>query len=69
MSYAAAMLLCQLKDLPRRTGGLPSTHLATLINSVKPPSHMTSGWRIAIARFSMSLRKPYLLVNGVFTSG
>jgi O-phosphoseryl-tRNA(Cys) synthetase len=31
-----------------------------LMSSVRPPSHMTSGWMISTARFSMSLRKPYL---------
>ena len=34
--------------------------LATLMSSVRPPSHMTSGCKISTARFSMSFRKPYL---------
>jgi hypothetical protein len=36
------------------------THEATLINSVKPPNHMTSGWMIAKDRFSINFLKPYL---------
>ena len=35
------------------------THLATLINSVIPPSHMTSGCRISTARFSINFLNPY----------
>ncbi len=33
---------------------------ATLMSSVSPPIHMTSGWMISTCRPSMSLRKPYL---------
>jgi hypothetical protein len=36
------------------------THEATLINSVKPPNHITSGWMIAKDRFSINFLKPYL---------
>lgn len=36
------------------------THEATLMSSVRPPSHMTSGWMMASDRFSISFRKPYL---------
>jgi hypothetical protein len=37
-----------------------TTYEATLINSVKPPNHMTSGWMIAKDRFSINFLKPYL---------
>jgi hypothetical protein len=36
------------------------THEATLINSVKPPNHITSGWMMAKDRFSINFLKPYL---------
>lgn len=42
------------------------TYEATLINSVNPPNHMTSGWIIASDRFSINFLKPYL--KSVLTS-
>ena len=30
------------------------------MSSVRPPSHMTSGWRMSTARFSINFRNPYL---------
>jgi hypothetical protein len=44
------------------------THEATLINSVKPPNHMTSGWIMAKDRFSINFRKPYLQVSDTIPS-
>ena len=49
-----------------------STYDATLMSSVSPPSHMTSGWMMAIARFcdeaSHNVRSIVLLQCVVLTS-
>jgi hypothetical protein len=52
-----------VEDEEKGKRGYPNgenTHEATLISSVKPPNHMTSGWMIAKDRFSINFLKPYL---------
>jgi len=62
MSYAAAMLWVSVLAIvgERKWESVgDETHLATLINSVIPPSHITSGCRISTARFSINFLNPY----------